>query len=60
VIVYGYVEAGSREDGAETSCDGFAAAPWPAVGATALAAGTALFAIAERRERGSGVQRGAP
>jgi hypothetical protein len=60
VIMYGHVEAGSEEDGAKTSCGGFAPAPWLAVGGTALAAGAALFAIAERRDRGSEVQQGAP
>jgi hypothetical protein len=60
VIVFGSVEGGSGEDGAETSCGGFAPAPWLAVGGTALASGTALFAIAERRPRGSEVEQDAP
>ncbi len=60
VIVFGYVEGGSAEDGAETSCGGFAPAPWLAVGGTALAAGTVLFAVAERRASGSEIEQGAP
>jgi len=60
VIVYGYVEGGSEEDGAEISCSDFSAWPWLAVGGTVLAAGTALFTIAERRTNEPEVEQSEP
>ena len=59
VVVFESGGEGSEQDGAETSCGGIPPAPWLAVGVTALAAGTALFAIAERRARDTGVEQSA-
>jgi len=52
-VVFGYVEEGSEEDGAETSCGGWPPAPWLLVGGAAFAAGAGLFAVAERRDQDS-------